>query len=112
MEPFEVYAANQLKARPLGEPGVCMNPGCSQVFAPSRDWQSFCSAACRRIGEIEFRKIGVKAAPGLLAWTMGKHETREMALRELAKAGRRHVSAIGASWLRDRRLRAGAARDR
>lgn len=27
---------------------ICRNPGCGKEFRPRRQWQRFCSAACRR----------------------------------------------------------------
>lgn len=106
MEPFADVAWAELHACPLVEPGVCMNPMCSQHFAPARAWQRYCSAACRKIDELDMRRIGQKAAPALLAWRAGKYEKEDAALRALSRAGRNYVSRLSSGWMQERLRRA------
>ncbi|SMP32054.1 hypothetical protein [Shimia sagamensis] len=105
-EPFHVAASRELAAYPLVAPGVCFNPMCSRDFAPKRPWQLYCCEVCRKVGEVEMRKVGHKAAPALLAWRMGKYERDDTALRDLSKAGRNYVSNLQSAWWNDRRARA------
>lgn len=106
MESFQVAAQSELNAHPLVQAGICQNPICSAHFAPTRGWQTYCSAACRRAGEAEMRWIGCKAAPALLAWRMGKYEQNDEALRALSRAGRNYVSRLSSRWFEDRMQRA------
>lgn len=108
LEPFGVVADLQLAASPLAEPGICMNPCCSRPFAPTRPWQIYCSDRCRRAGEAEFRMVGQRAAPALLAWRVGKYEREDEALRDLSRAGRRYLGALASEWVADRARRQGA----
>lgn len=101
-EPFAQFAAPELALQSLHMPGVCFNPLCSCKFNPTRDWQQYCSPACRRAGEQEMRRIGQKAAPALLAWQMGRY-SKGGALADLSRAGRRYYSSLAADWLRDRK---------
>ncbi|MEP3631504.1 MAG: hypothetical protein ABJM82_18190 [Shimia thalassica] len=107
-EPFAVFADGELSACALHVPGVCFNPLCSRVFAPAREWQQYCSAACRQIGDREMRRVGHKAAPALLAWQMGRY-AKGGPQADLSRAGRRYYSALAADWLRDRRAKQGGA---
>ena len=112
VEPFAVAAAPQLAAFPLHQAGVCANPFCSKHFAPTRPWQAYCSAACRKQDEQEMRWVGQKAAPALLAHRMGKYETDNEALRALGRAGRNYVSRLQSEWFASRRMRAQEAAER
>ncbi|RBW58427.1 hypothetical protein DS909_06675 [Phaeobacter gallaeciensis] len=103
-EPFHVIAEPELAAQPLVAVGVCLDPFCSAKFVPSRPWQRYCSAACRKRDEAEFRRIGQKAAPALLAWQMGRY-ARPGPLADLSRVGRNYYSRLAADWLRDRRAR-------
>lgn len=105
-EPFAEVAFAELAAFPLVEPGVCMNPLCSQYFAPSRPWQRYCSATCRKVDELDMRRIGQKAAPALLAWRAGKYEKHNDDLRALSRVGRNYVSRLSSEWWNDRLRRA------
>jgi len=105
-EPFAEVAFVELAASPLVEPGICMNPLCSQHFAPSRSWQRYCSTACRKMDELDMRRIGQKAAPALLAWRAGKYEKTDDNLRALSRAGRNYVSRLSSDWWSDRLRRA------
>lgn len=116
-EPFHVSAFQELQDFPLAPFGVCMNPSCSRRFAPSREWQRYCCAACRNRDEAEMRRIGQKVAPALLAWRMGKHDsvrTRDGVvpvspeLRALSKVGRAYVTRVQSGWFYDRVARAAA----
>ena len=106
IEPFADFAFAQLAACPLIEPGICMNPLCSQHFAPSRSWQRYCSTACRKMDELDMRRIGHKAAPALLAWRAGKYEKTDEGLRALSRVGRNYVSRLSSDWWNDRLRRA------
>lgn len=106
IEPFAEVAFDELAACPLVEPGVCMNPLCSRHFAQTRTWQRYCSAACRRMDELDMRRIGHKAAPALLAWRAGKYEKTDETLRALSRAGRNYVSWLSSEWWNDRLRRA------
>ncbi|MEP4950073.1 MAG: hypothetical protein ABJU46_03755 [Paracoccaceae bacterium] len=105
-EPFAEVAFAELAAFPLVKPGICMNPLCSKHFAPSRSWQRYCSTACRKMDEMDMRRIGHKAAPALLAWRAGKYETENDDLRALSRAGRNYVSRLSSDWWNDRLRRA------
>lgn len=104
LEPFHVAAAQQLAAQPLAPVGVCQNPYCSARFTPSRAHQRYCSAACRQADDREFRNVGLRAAPALMAWQMGRYAAPGP-LADLSRAGRRYYSALAAAWLRDRQWR-------
>lgn len=106
IEPFAEVAFAELAASPLVAPGICMNPLCSQHFAPSRSWQRYCSTACRKMDELDMRRIGQKAAPALLAWRAGKYEKTDDDLRALSRAGRNYVSRLSSDWWNDRLRRA------
>ncbi|CUH68662.1 hypothetical protein TG4357_03725 [Thalassovita gelatinovora] len=105
LEPFHVAAEPQLSACPMGETGICRNPFCSARFVPVRPHQLYCSAACRKSDDQEFRAVGLRAAPALLAWQMGRYAPKGTALADLSRAGRNYYSALAAQWLRDRRRR-------
>lgn len=102
MEPFADVAIAELAACPLVEPDVCMNPLCSKHFVPSRAWQRYCSTSCRKMDELDMRRIGQKAAPALLAWRAGKYEKTDENLRALSRAGRNYVSRLASEWWNDR----------
>lgn len=106
MEPFADVAFKELAACPLIKPGVCMNPLCSQPFIPSRSWQRYCSTVCRKMDEVDMRRIGHKVAPALLAWRAGKYEKTDEKLRTLSRAGRNYVSRLSSQWFADRMQRA------
>ncbi len=105
LEAFRSVAHREIEACPLVPVGVCMTPSCSRHFVPRRAWQTYCSDGCRRVDEAEMRRIGQRAAPALLAWRLGKYETRDPALRDLSRAGRRYIGALQTEWLASRRLR-------
>ncbi|MFC4668159.1 hypothetical protein ACFO5X_06300 [Seohaeicola nanhaiensis] len=77
-----------------------------------RPWQLYCSDACRAVGDREFRSIGHRAAPALLAWQMGRYAPKGSPLGDLSRAGRNYYSTLAAGWLRDRRARVAAVSDR
>jgi len=104
-EPFATAAALELDAFPLSPPGVCRNPLCSKVFAPTRPWQHYCCAACKTVGDAEFRLMGQRAAPALLAWQIGRYATSGTPQQLLSRAGRRYFGSLASGWLRDRRAR-------
>lgn len=106
IEPFHVSAFAALRAAPLVPPGICRNPCCSQAFAPAREWQEYCSDACRAMDVAEARRIGHRAAPALLAWQAGRYAAPGTPRALLSRAGRTYYSALAAEWLRDRRARA------
>lgn len=105
-EPFSDAAFKELDACPIIEAGVCMNPMCSKRFAQSRSWQRYCSTKCRKMDELEMRRIGHKVAPALLAWRAGKYEKTDDDLRALSRAGRNYVSRLSSEWWNDRLRRA------
>ena len=78
IEPFKDLAFQELASFSLVKAGVCMNPVCSRGFDPSRHWQRYCSQSCRKIDELDMRRIGHKVAPALLAWRAGKYEKQTM----------------------------------
>lgn len=106
IEPFTDVAFAELAAYPLVAPGICMNPLCSKHFALSRSWQRYCSTACRKMDELDMRRIGHKAAPALLAWRAGKYEKTNDDLRALSRVGRNYVSRLSSEWWNDRLRRA------
>lgn len=106
-ERFGTYAAAELAASPLHIPGQCFNPGCGARFDPSRVWQMYCCPACERASTAELRAWGHRMALPLLAWRMGKYETRDDAIRARTQAARRYISHAQSLWLADRKDRAG-----
>ncbi|MEH6521206.1 hypothetical protein [Sulfitobacter sp.] len=102
IEPFADVAFAELAACPLVEPGICMNPLCSQHFVQTRSWQRYCSTTCRKMDELDMRRIGHKAAPALLAWRAGKYEKTNDELRALSRVGRNYVSRLSSDWWNDR----------
>jgi hypothetical protein len=108
IEPFKDLAFQELASFSLVETGVCMNPVCSRGFDPSRQWQRYCSQSCRKMDELDMRRIGHKVAPALLAWRAGKYEKQNDDLRALSRAGRNYVSRVASEWWSDRqRIAAG-----
>jgi hypothetical protein len=105
MEPFQTAAAPALAAWPLVPEGQCLNPGCSRTFVRTRDWQVYCCNVCRQFGDREMRRIGLKAAPALLAWRMGKYEKSDEDLRALSRAGRNYIARLQSDWFADRKAR-------
>ena len=97
---------------------VCFNPSCSETFVPQRPWQRYCCEGCRKADEQEFRRVGQKAAPALLAWRMGKHgryrgafgmETVTPELRAVSNVARGYVTRLQSEWFADRMRRSGEA---
>lgn len=110
VESFADFAFAELLACPLGEPGRCQNPDCQRPFDPRRDWQRYCSDACRAADMQEFRRVGLKAAPALLAHRLGKYETRDPDVRALSAVARRYLGELQTQWVRSRLTRALTAR--
>lgn len=108
IEPFADVAFQELANFPLSPHGVCMNPLCACVFDPSREWQRYCSTACRKLDEMDMRRIGQKVAPALLAWRVGKYEKENEDLRALSRAGRNYVSRTASEWFVTRQRNAAA----
>jgi hypothetical protein len=108
-EPFRAVAFRELAEYPLAPPGICMNPCCSLPFAPTRDWQRYCSPECRRMDEAEMRRVGQIAAPALLAWRMGRDQKTETPLRALSRAGRNFYTRLSTDWFNARQARVQAA---
>lgn len=104
-EPFRSVAFQELESCPLVAPSVCLNPLCSRHFSPTRDWAQYCSPECRAIGKREFRAIGTRVAPALLAWQMGRYAKPDTPQGALSRAGRKYYSQLAAEWLRHRRAR-------
>ncbi len=105
-ESFRTFAEAELADAPLHQPGRCFNPGCGRDFTPARDWQMYCCAACERAGTAELRVWGHRMALALLAWRMGKYETRDAAIRARTAAARRYLSQVQPAWVADRQARA------
>lgn len=118
---FHDAAQGALEGHALSPPGVCMNPYCSKLFEPRRRWQRYCSPSCRQSDDIEMRRIGLKVAPALLAWRMGKHDKVRTTdglvpvspeLRALSNAGRGYVTRVQSDWFYHRLARARQAIER
>ncbi|KQI66952.1 hypothetical protein AN189_18010 [Loktanella sp. 3ANDIMAR09] len=109
VEPFDVAAARELAAVPMHSPGVCFNPSCGAAFVPSRSWQTHCSAACRQVSVREFRMVGHKIAPALLAWRLHKRAPSGTPQADLCRAARRYITQVQTAWVADRDRRAGLA---
>ena len=105
LEPFRVFAHEELAAQPFVSKGVCLNPICSKAFVPRREWQVYCCDACRAAGKAEFRNVGYQVAPALLAQRIGKYRRDDAAMVALSNAGRRYIGQLGSVWLADRRRR-------
>lgn len=110
IEAFSEVAGAELAAAPLAVPGVCFRPGCSRDFTPARDWQTYCSAACRQADTEEMRAWGHRMALALLVWRAGKYETRDPAIRARTSAARRWIAQAQSAWAQDRRARVEMAR--
>ena len=104
-ERFLDYAHGELLQAPPWQHGVCFNPACACLFAPTRDWQMYCGAACQAIGTAEMRKWGHKMARPLLVWRMGKYNRADAGVIEVTKTARRYVSQVQSAWLADRAIR-------
>ncbi|MBN8291043.1 hypothetical protein JI664_03605 [Rhodobacter sp. NTK016B] len=119
-ESFVDFAFAELAACPLSEPGRCANPDCARPFNAAREWQLYCSRACREADERERRRVGQKAAPALLAHRLGKYidkrsaeqDAEARARRDLSAAARRYIGQLQSAWLHDRKARAMASRRR
>ena len=109
-EAFQEAAFAELAAAPLHKPGTCFNPDCGRDFTPSRDWQTYCCAACKQAGTAELRAWGHRMALALLTWRMGKYEVRDSAVRARTAAARRYIGQVQSAWLADRQARAARAR--
>lgn len=103
-EGWAVYAAREIAAAPYHQAGQCFFPDCSKPFRAARDWQLYCSAACRDADVREARRWGHRAAQPLLVWRMFKYAT-DPAEAALARAARRYVTLLQSTWLTDRRAR-------
>ena len=104
-EPFDV-AYKPLAQTPLIEAGICFHPDCARPFNPAVPWQIYCSAACRQAAKSEFRRVGILAAPALLAHRAGKHAGSDQPeLRELSAAGRNYITRLQGDWRLDRMQR-------
>ncbi|WP_306131019.1 hypothetical protein [Roseovarius sp. MMSF_3350] len=110
-EDFRTYAHPEIERSPYWERGVCFLPECSRRFEPSRDWQMYCCTECERAGTAELRKWGHRMALSALVWRMGKYEAENEALRDLARAARRHVTHVQSAWFEDRKARAESSRN-
>ncbi|NVK56674.1 MAG: hypothetical protein HWE26_13770 [Alteromonadaceae bacterium] len=104
-EPFRDYAFAELEAAPLHQAGVCFLPQCGRRFDPSVSWQMYCCKACERAGLTEFRKWGLRAAPALLAWRLGKYAS-DGPVADRTRSARRFVTAVQSAWIVDRADRA------
>ncbi len=104
-ESFYDCAAAQLDVTPLHVPGVCFNPLCSRDFSLARNWQRYCSTECRLIGEREMRRVGVLAAPAVMAFEMGRRAQADDPLSDLRRVARNYRDNLGAAWLRDRKAK-------
>ena len=100
-ESFAVFSNGLADSVRLVPPGVCLNPSCSAYFDPARAWQLYCCDACRRVDIAELRRVGLKAAPAMLAWQSGRY-SKDADLQALCRAGRNYVSNLQAVWVRDR----------
>lgn len=117
LEAFADVAFAELAGAPFVPVGQCLNPSCSRVFTPARDWQRYCCAACRVADGAEFRLIGQRVAPALLAHRLGKYVTARAALtdpqsaarRDLAAAARRFIGDAQTQWLQSRAAQIAAA---
>lgn len=105
-EDFRTFAHQELAVYTPWQKGVCFNPSCGARFAPTRDWQMYCSTACERAGTAELRKWGHRMALAALIWRMGKYERNDAGIRDLTRAARRHITHVQSAWLADRKLRA------
>jgi len=118
IEPFATVAFAELAASPLVPVGQCLNPACSRQFAPARAWQTYCCAACRVADAAEFRLIGHRIAPAILAHRLGKytrastasHDPEAAARRALCAAARRFLGEAQTEWKRSREARIRAAK--
>ncbi|MEC8194979.1 MAG: hypothetical protein VX228_01365 [Pseudomonadota bacterium] len=102
LEAFSEVAFRELRDHPLHTPGICALPYCSKPFAPSREWQIYCSSACRDRDRRDLRAFGEKIAPAQLAYRVGKYEAEDPARIALARAGRRYVGAASTALLQAR----------
>ena len=118
VEPFHVAVDPLWSPEVVGTTGVCFNPGCCLPFTRTRPWQWYCCDACRRQGDNEFRQVGHKIAPALLAWRLGKHPsirtlhgvvpvTPEQV--DLGRAARRYINQVQSAWYDERLRRAAGA---
>jgi len=109
VEPFETACEPELTACAMHVAGVCDNPGCSVVFAPSTPWQKYCCSACRRCAVNEARAVGHKIAPALLAWRQYKRAKPGTPEADLCRAARRYITQVQTAWAADRSRRRAAA---
>lgn len=99
---FEEFAGLEGAFGPW-EPGVCFHAPCSRRFAPKRDWQRFCSAACRRAAQSELRKWGDRMALALLTERMGRYAPKGSTEKLLAAEARRYIGLLQTAWIQERR---------
>lgn len=109
VEPFAVFAEPELSAAAPWVRGVCFNVDCGARFDPSRDWQIYCSAACRRASEAEARLWGARAALPILIWRLWRYDP-DPARRATVRAARRYLTHLQSAWRADRLTRAERAR--
>ncbi len=109
VEDFRTYAEQELAAAPYWRPGVCLRPECSASFAPKREWQVYCSDACRKADAAEFRKIGNSVALPLLLHRTAPKLTGDVAVDSRTRAARRFVWRVQSAWLADRNARGGGS---
>lgn len=102
MERFAVFAEMEIARCPETPRGICARPDCSARFKPTRIGQVYCSSACQRADDDEFRNIGAKIARAALAWRMGKHAPNGSARKDLSNSGFRYLGRALTEWVEDR----------
>ncbi|MDJ0629815.1 MAG: hypothetical protein QNJ44_16270 [Rhodobacter sp.] len=108
IEPFHIACDGVL---PMHRPGICFHPDCSRPFNPTRDWQKYCSAACRQKDDAELRRVGMMAAPAMLTYRMTRNRRSDPVAVDTANAARRYTDQLISDWVKNRAERVQAAEE-
>lgn len=111
IESFAVFAADEIAAVREATFGVCALPQCSCEFNPMKPNQIFCSDQCRQIDDSERRKVGMVAAPALLAMRQGKYAKKDTPEHQLFRKAWSYLGQLNTAWKQDRDARRKAAQD-
>lgn len=112
IEAFSEFAWKECEAVRAETRGVCALPQCSAAFNPMTAAQVYCSVACRVAEVAERRKVGLVAAPALLALREGKYEAEGSAKHRRFKKAWAYLGRLGTVWKQDRARRRKEARAR
>ena len=111
IEAFSDFAWSEIADVREATFGVCALPQCSCQFNPMKPNQIFCSDQCRQIDDAERRKVGMVAAPALLAMRQGKYAKKDTPEHRLFRKAWSYLGQLNTAWKQDRDARRKAAQN-